>query len=220
MGTQQRFGPLVSAAAGGGVRRQRGAARPIRKTVWVGGHGGSCRRPCLGLEPLAAHRGGRRRRCILVRHAGGIDFPWMVGRARLGRRLRGRPGRRFWRRRLWWGWRRGRRWVQRRRWWRRGRRRLGELVMQIGRLIRHAAATHWRTRMLFPSAALDAIEEAIARVESAHSGEIRFAIETALTPLHILNGVAPRARALEVFAHLHVWDTEHNNGDLIYVQLE
>ncbi len=91
--------------------------------------------------------------------------------------------------------------------------------MQIGRLIRHAAATHWRTRMLFPSATLDAIEKAIARVESAHSGEIRFAVETALTPLHILNGVAPRARALEVFAHLRVWDTEHNNGVLIYVQL-
>jgi len=28
-----------------------------------------------------------------------------------------------------------------------------------------------------------------------------------------------RARALEVFAHLGVWDTEHNNGVLIYVQL-
>jgi uncharacterized membrane protein len=91
--------------------------------------------------------------------------------------------------------------------------------MEIGRLIRHAAATHWRTRMLFPSATLDAIEKAIARVESAHSGEIRFAVETGLTPLHILNGMTPRARALDVFANLRVWDTEHNNGVLIYVQL-
>ena len=91
--------------------------------------------------------------------------------------------------------------------------------MQIGRLIRHAAATHWRTRMLFPGATLDAIEQAIARVESAHSGEIRFAVETALTPQHILNGMAPRARALEVFGSLGVWDTEQNNGVLIYVQL-
>jgi uncharacterized membrane protein len=91
--------------------------------------------------------------------------------------------------------------------------------MQLGRLIRHVAATHWRTRMLFPSAALDAIEQAIARAERTHAGEIRFAIETALTPLHIVNGVAPRARALEVFAHLRVWDTMHNNGVLIYVQL-
>ena len=29
----------------------------------------------------------------------------------------------------------------------------------------------------------------------------------------------PRARALEVFAHLRVWDTEHNNGLLIYLLL-
>ena len=91
--------------------------------------------------------------------------------------------------------------------------------MQIGRLIRHTAATHWRTRMMFPSATLDAIEQAIARVERLHRGEIRFSIETALAPLHILNGMSPRARALDVFAHLRVWDTAHNNGVLIYVQL-
>ena len=38
------------------------------------------------------------------------------------------------------------------------------------------------------------------------------------TPLHILDEQTPRARALEVFAHLKVWDTERNNGVLIYVQ--
>jgi uncharacterized membrane protein len=91
--------------------------------------------------------------------------------------------------------------------------------MQIGRLIRHAAATHWRTRMLFPRSSLDAIERAIGVAEKAHCGEIRFAIETALTPMHILNGVVSRARALDVFAQLRVWDTEYNNGVLIYVQL-
>lgn len=91
--------------------------------------------------------------------------------------------------------------------------------MQIGRLIRHATATHWRTRMLFPAATLDAIEQAIKRAELTHAGEIRFAIETALTPRHILNDVTPRAHALEVFSHLRVWDTDANNGVLIYVQL-
>ncbi len=91
--------------------------------------------------------------------------------------------------------------------------------MQLGRLIRHVAATHWRTRMLFTASTLDAIEQAIGRAERAHSGEIRFAIETALTPLHILGELTPRARALEVFAHLGVWDTDCNNGVLIYVQL-
>jgi uncharacterized membrane protein len=73
--------------------------------------------------------------------------------------------------------------------------------------------------MMFPSETLDAVEQAIGRAERTHAGEIRFAIETSLTPQHILNGVESRARALEVFAHLRVWDTEHNNGVLIYVQL-
>jgi uncharacterized membrane protein len=91
--------------------------------------------------------------------------------------------------------------------------------MRLTRLIRHVAATHGRTRMLFPVRTLDAIELAVRRVEQAHLGEIRFAIETALTPLLVLRNVTPRARALEVFAHLRVWDTERNNGVLIYVEL-
>jgi len=91
--------------------------------------------------------------------------------------------------------------------------------MKIGRMIRHVSTSHWRTRMLFPSATLDAIEKAIARAESTHAGEIRFAIETALTPRHILNDISPRAHALDVFSHLRVWDTEKNNGVLIYVQV-
>ena len=91
--------------------------------------------------------------------------------------------------------------------------------MQFGRLLRHVVATHWRTRMLFPATTLDAIEEAIGRAERTHGGEIRFAIETSLTPLHVLAELTPRARALEVFAQLRVWDTEANNGVLIYVQL-
>jgi uncharacterized membrane protein len=76
-----------------------------------------------------------------------------------------------------------------------------------------------RTRMLFPASTLDAIEQAISRVEEAHTGEIRFAIETALTPWHIVRGVTSRTRALEVFGSLRVWDTHHNNGVLIYVEL-
>jgi uncharacterized membrane protein len=91
--------------------------------------------------------------------------------------------------------------------------------MRVGRLLRHVAASHWRTRLKFPSNTLDAIEQAVARAERTHAGEIRFAIETSLAPLHIINDLSPRARALDVFAHLKVWDTEHNNGVLIYVQL-
>lgn len=91
--------------------------------------------------------------------------------------------------------------------------------MRVGRLMRHLVATHWRTRMLFPARTLDAIEQAIARAERMHAGEIRFAIETSLTPLQVLADERPRARALDLFARLRVWDTECNNGVLIYVLL-
>jgi uncharacterized membrane protein len=73
--------------------------------------------------------------------------------------------------------------------------------------------------MLFPRTVLDAIERAIGAAEKMHGGEIRFAIETSLPPLHVLHGMTPRARALEVFANLRVWDTEHNNGVLLYLLL-
>jgi len=57
------------------------------------------------------------------------------------------------------------------------------------------------------------------RVRAAHSGEIRVAIEGALEPGEVWHGKTPRERALEVFAALGVWDTEANNGVLIYVLL-
>jgi uncharacterized membrane protein len=89
--------------------------------------------------------------------------------------------------------------------------------MRMQRLLRHAAASHWRTRILFPRTTLDAIRDAIVRAERAHAGEIRFAVETALPPRRVIGEVGSRTRALEVFSELRVWDTEHNNGVLIYV---
>jgi uncharacterized membrane protein len=91
--------------------------------------------------------------------------------------------------------------------------------MQFARLLRHVTASHWRTHLLFPRASLDAIERAVQRAERTHVGEIRFVIETSLSPRHILQQTTPHARARELFAHLRVWDTESNNGVLIYVQI-
>ena len=55
--------------------------------------------------------------------------------------------------------------------------------------------------------------------ETHHAGEIRFAVEAALDLPHLWHDVTPRARALQVFAQLGVWDTEANNGVLVYVLL-
>lgn len=73
------------------------------------------------------------------------------------------------------------------------------------------------TRRRFPTHALSSLESAIASVEARHAGEIRFVIETALDVSALLESRTPRERAVEVFAHYRVWDTENNNGVLIYL---
>jgi uncharacterized membrane protein len=91
--------------------------------------------------------------------------------------------------------------------------------MDWKRWFRHLVATRGKLDRAFPVQALDAIERAITESELLHSGEIRFAIEGALEPGEVWQGKSPRQRALEVFAALGVWDTEANNGVLVYVLL-
>ena len=88
---------------------------------------------------------------------------------------------------------------------------------RVFRLLRHLGETHWLLKRRFPSQSLDRIEAAIKAAEASHRGEIRFAVEGDLHALAILTGKTPRQRALEVFAALRVWDTEANNGVLIYL---
>jgi uncharacterized membrane protein len=95
-------------------------------------------------------------------------------------------------------------------------------------------ARWWRHRWMDERAAERAVPPALAeqlqaRVkasEARHSGEIVLCVEAALpnsdlwrtgreTPLPLVI----RERALSWFGKLHVWDTEHNNGVLIYLML-
>ena len=76
---------------------------------------------------------------------------------------------------------------------------------------------HYLVRKHFPVQVLDAVRRAIAAGEQQHRGQVCFAIEGAV-PLHA-HGRTSRERANAAFAHLRVWDTEHNSGVLIYVLL-
>jgi len=87
------------------------------------------------------------------------------------------------------------------------------------RVAKHLLLTHWQVNRAFPHHTLNAIEHAIKVSESAHVGQIRFAVEGALHSTPLLKGQSARARALEVFSQLRIWDTEHNNGLLIYLLL-
>jgi uncharacterized membrane protein len=91
--------------------------------------------------------------------------------------------------------------------------------MYIGRLLKHLAMGRERVRRAFPKATRAAIEAAITQAEARHRGELRFVVEGAMPLGALLRGETPRHRAADVFAQLRVWDTEHNNGVLIFVQL-
>jgi len=89
--------------------------------------------------------------------------------------------------------------------------------MNILRLMNHLATTRWSTRRRFSRATRAAIEQAITECESRHGGEIRFVVETAFDVPELWRKLAPRTRALQMFGQFGVWNTEHNNGVLIYV---
>lgn len=86
-------------------------------------------------------------------------------------------------------------------------------------LISVAKPSKWQVHQHFSTAALHRIEKAIKASELTHSGEIRFVVEAGLHPLEIISKKMPKKRAIELFSLLNIWDTEQNNGVLIYLLL-
>ncbi len=93
------------------------------------------------------------------------------------------------------------------------------MAMNIKRLGQHLLLNRARVRRAFPRSALAEIEAAIKASEVRHAGQIRFVVEGALDGRPLLAGQSARERALDVFSHLRIWDTEHNSGVLIYLLL-
>ncbi len=94
------------------------------------------------------------------------------------------------------------------------------------KLLRHRWKDVSDTRRWVPD---DMAERLTARVQASerrHTGEVRICVESAL-PLHDLHRIGSatalaeviRDRAWQWFGDLRVWDTEQNNGVLIYLLL-
>jgi uncharacterized membrane protein len=93
--------------------------------------------------------------------------------------------------------------------------------------VRHRWADDSDTRKAIDGAMLERLRQRIAASEARHTGEVRIYVEAGL-PLsylwrHLRDGTPVpqlvRERATAVFGHLRVWDTEQNNGVLIYLLL-
>ena len=91
--------------------------------------------------------------------------------------------------------------------------------MKIKRIVKHLLVTDGQVRRAFPRGTLNKIEQAIKASETAHAGEIRFAVEGALDGAPLFKGQSARDRAYDLFSQLRVWDTQHNAGVLIYLLL-
>lgn len=89
----------------------------------------------------------------------------------------------------------------------------------VARLLAHIVFEIRGVSSSFNRQALNHIEKAVSSSEKLHSAELRIAIEAAMPLRLICASVSPRARALDVFSVLRVWDTAHNNGVLIYIGL-
>lgn len=89
----------------------------------------------------------------------------------------------------------------------------------FARLALNLFAGWFRLSRWFPQPTMRRIRDAIAAGERGHAGELCLAIESRYSVWAVLNGLAPRERARQVFSLLRVWDTQDNSGVLMYLQL-
>ena len=93
------------------------------------------------------------------------------------------------------------------------------LTARVARLFRHRLRDEGSTHRAIPHDMVQRLAQRVGASEKRHSGEIRIYVESSLPTSYVMRGATPRERALAMFAKLRVWDTEHNNGVLIYLLL-
>ena len=91
--------------------------------------------------------------------------------------------------------------------------------MNLKRLLRHRWLDERDAARALDAAALAHLQARVAQSEALHSGEIRVLVEASLPLSYLWRDLQARARAVTLFGKLRVWDTEHNNGVLIYLLL-
>lgn len=93
------------------------------------------------------------------------------------------------------------------------------LFSKFGRIWRHRWIDEADVRRALPPELLERFARRVAASERRHTGEIRVCVEAGLPLSYLWRGAPARERAIMLFGKLRVWDTEHNNGVLIYLLL-
>jgi uncharacterized membrane protein len=92
-------------------------------------------------------------------------------------------------------------------------------MTRLWRLLKHRFLDEADARRALGPGALERLRDRVAQSERQHSGEIRVCVEAGLPLSYLWRNATPRERAVAMFGKLRVWDTEHNNGVLIYLLL-
>ena len=90
---------------------------------------------------------------------------------------------------------------------------------RLSRIVKHRLWDETDARRALPADALSRIEASVAASEQQHSGQIRVNVEAGLPLSYLWQDLRARDRAVTLFGKLRVWDTEQNNGVLIYLLL-
>lgn len=91
-------------------------------------------------------------------------------------------------------------------------------ALNVARWFRNFVYLPWYTRQCFNAAVRTQISHAVQQAEQHHAGEIQVIIEGHL-PLDIALRADTKLRAQQLFAEYGVWDTAHNSGVLLYINL-
>jgi uncharacterized membrane protein len=87
------------------------------------------------------------------------------------------------------------------------------------RILKHRWLDETDAHRALNDEAVNRLEARVATSEKRHSGEIRVCVEAGLPLSYLWRDATVRERAVMMFGKLRVWDTEANNGVLIYVLL-
>ena len=88
----------------------------------------------------------------------------------------------------------------------------------LRRLLQHRWTEAASRRALSPQV-LHRVGTQVSASEQQHTGQIRVVAEASLPWSYLRRQASPRERAIMLFSKYRVWDTEHNNGVLIYLLL-
>ncbi len=93
------------------------------------------------------------------------------------------------------------------------------MLGRLKRIFRHRWLDESDTRRAIPPELVERLARRVAASEKRHSGEVRIYVEAGLPNSYLWRDATARERAVAMFGKLGVWDTERNNGVLIYLLL-